>query len=133
MAKDSQYTDRIIKYMRRENRPVTATEIQEAVGASRQGTYHWLKSEGADLVVPVGTGRYNATAYVLRDGVDALAPKFRPHRHWRIDGKRSKRPAFTLGQRFVVTGMRMDEGSTIIEFSGEDGAKGMMFTINTGE
>lgn len=135
MAKDSQYTDQVIRYMKRENRPVTATEIQEAVGASRQGMYYWLKSEGADKVVPVGTGRYNATAYVLRDGIEALEPKFRPHRHWTVtnSGRRAKRPQFALGQRYRVTGMRIEDDETIVEFAGEEGAAGAAFTVNTSE
>lgn len=69
MPMDSKYTDKIIAYMKRAKRPVTAPEIIEASGSSRQNIYLWLRAN-THLVREVGTGRHHAKAYALVDDID---------------------------------------------------------------
>lgn len=77
MPRDSQFTEAVLQYMEAEGRPVTATEIQESVGMSRQAAYQWLDSN-AWRVREVGKGRHGAKAFILAKGNVAWASNFVP-------------------------------------------------------
>lgn len=67
MPVDSKYTDDVIKFLRERTgrgEPVTAPEIADATGMSRQNAYMWVESNAWRLR-EVGKGRHNARAYVL--------------------------------------------------------------------
>lgn len=137
MPVDSKYTDKILTFMQREARPLTASELQEAVGMSRQAAYQWLESN-AWRVREVGTGRHNARAYVLvEDGTDEagkLPTNFKPARVWQTK-PRSQRHAppitsllqgeaadLQVGSTLTVVSIRLVGGAVVVDLTSEDGA-----------
>lgn len=135
MPVDSKYTDDILNYMRAESRPVTASELQEAVGMSRQAAYQWIESN-AWRVREVGTGRHGARAYVLSDETEAATTptNFRPARVWQTKPRSQRRaPAVTsllqgeasdlqVGSILTVTAIRLAGGTVIADLMTEAGA-----------
>lgn len=133
MPTDSQYTEPIIKFMQEVGRPVTPSEIQEAVGMSRQGTYYWINNVGRTLVKPVGEGRNSATAYVLREDAAAYPSNFKPHGMWSIVPRKGRAkeepPNLKLGARFTVIGVRLENDEKLIDMKDDTG---VTLTINMG-
>lgn len=134
MPVDSKYTDDILAYMRREGRPVTASEIQEAIKSSRQAAYGWLESN-AWRVREVGTGRHNAKAYVLvEDETTKNVPtNFKPTGAWQVKprAQRNAPPVTSLlrgeasnlqvGSTLTVTAIRLVGGTVVVDLTTEEG------------
>lgn len=132
MPRDSQYTDKILAYMKREKRPVTAPEIAEGVGMSRQAAYQWVDGNAWRLR-EVGTGKHNARAYLLTEDADALPSSFRPSGAWQSN-PRSTRSApavptllqgdlndLSVGQMLTVSAIRLLGGAVVIDLATETG------------
>jgi hypothetical protein len=137
MPFDSDYTDKIIKFMKKAGRPVTATEIHEGVGMTRGGANYWIRQTGAPLIEPVGTGKNNGTAYVLKEDADRFPSNFRPHGAWRVEAangngrgnKKGGKPNFNVGGVFTLTAQQIRDGDLWIELSGPDNT---MLSVNVG-
>lgn len=136
MPVDSKYTDAILTHMRREARPLTASELQEATGMSRQAAYQWLESN-AWRVREVGVGRHNARAYVLADSSGdsaGLPSNFRPARvgQHKPRSNRHAPPVTTLlpgdvgdlqvGSVLTVVAIRLMGGTVVLDLATEAGA-----------
>lgn len=133
MAKESQYTDKILAYMQREKRPVTASEIQEAVGMSRQAAYQWVKAHAWRLR-EVGTGRHSARAYLLREETNSMPSNFKPSGGWQVkprsqrnrpagaDGTTASMADLMVGTTLTVSSHRLMEGVIVAELVTDRGA-----------
>lgn len=135
MPVDSRYTDDIIAFMRREARPVTATEIQEGVGMSRQGAYNWIESNAWRLR-EVGKGRNGAAAYVLADAEDITLPtNFKPARVYQTKPRAARKaPPVTslltgdaadlqIGATLTVSDIRLTGGAVVVHLRTEQGGE----------
>lgn len=106
MALDETYNDSIRAFMRGAGRPVTMSEIAEAVGMSRAAAYQWRDRHAWELQ-EAGTGRHGAGAYTL----DEDSPK------------RGQLPDvdLNLGETLEVTAVRVRGGRVLVDLS--DGAR----------
>lgn len=123
MPVDSQYTDRILEWLRAEGEPRTAAQISEAVGMTRQGAYFWLNHAGRAHVRPAGVGANKGRAYVVRDPDDEGVPSrgtwdVLPHAR----GGAGDASSLPLGSRWTVRGLEMGpEGETVVKLESDEG------------
>jgi hypothetical protein len=135
MPDESQYTEQIIEFAQRAQRPITVPEIQGAVGLSRQGAYYWMKNQGERLFVAVGRGRNGGTAYVLVND-DELAEYRRdlyPRGEFTVFDSAERvtfeEPNIRVGSQFIVVAKRMENGDQVVDLRDD---KGQVLTINLG-
>lgn len=126
----SKYAEEIIKFIKDADRPVTITEIQEAVGMSRQAAYQW-RDRNITRLRPAGKGRAGATAYLLDEAADGADGRSGAHAGARAGvaagvATAADRDGLTLdelrlGATFQVAGLRLDNDRTVVTLTDDAG------------
>lgn len=110
MAKRDKFGPLLQAYIEAADRPVTALEMQEGVGCSRQRVYQWLKD-----------GARNVRTLTRQEGVGENGAKLYAYQPTRV---RVGHVAIDLGATLIVTGIRLSEtGERVYDVSTDDGGQ----------